>query len=378
MSSPPLLHSSPERIRSLDGALDRVPEADEDVYDEWEDDEELAADGLYRGSYPRLLLLYSLAPLSAILAIALLAVVPTVFYHDHPEENEYPYAKLLPYPLPELLIPAALYALTHLLRTAVYAIPSFLLPESWSFAATLLSTVICSVLTVIARTFALTLLLVRTYARQALPTWHDPSFVRVWWAGLGWAAAEAMVAVCQGYTGLALYRDVLVSPPPLRPCTPDSTALNISSSVTSAERTPLLMRNNSSTYTPTGLCSSALLTDPDTELENDLDALVALKARDELESVFGIPLVYIPPFIPPLQRLNAVFLSLGLFLLLGAALFSSAVLLVALATLTHVLLATLHAPGILPRVGLPSAAFVGAVVSLGALFTGLGVWGGVS
>ena len=49
-----------------------------------------------------------------------------------------------------------------------------------------------------------------------------------------------------------------------------------------------------------------------------------------------------------------------------------------LATTTHLLLAVLHAPVVLPRVGVQNAAYVGAIVSLGAIFAGLGVWGGIS
>ncbi|KAJ7054664.1 hypothetical protein C8F01DRAFT_1374274 [Mycena amicta] len=365
----PALPSSPERTRIPDTMLNRVPEDDEPVYDEWAEEDELEAEGLYRGSYNRLVLLYTLAPLTVITTIGLLALLPYIAYRDHEEENKYPYSTLIPYPLPELVVPAALFALTHLLRPTLYAIPTLIIPES--LTATLLSTALCTLLTTLARMLALTLLLIHPYAQYTKPTWHDPAFLRIWSAGLGWAAAEGLVAVSQGYAGLALYRDVLVPPAhhaSPRASTPDSIEAHLSSS---SERTPLLAR-----------IPSFQSADADTELEHDLDQLLALKARDDLEAVLGIPLVYIPPFIPPLQRLNAVLLSLGLFLILGAAPYLSstlgALLLVGLAGGIHVLLAALHAPGVLPRVGLHSAAFVGAVVSLGVLFAGLGVWGGVS
>jgi hypothetical protein len=177
-----------------------------------------------------------------------------------------------------------------------------------------------------------------------------------------------VVSVHQGYAGLALYRDVLVppSPPLINP-----------------ERTPLLP-------------SRRAAPDPDAEIDQDLEELIALKAREELEDVFGLPLIVsnslrariqrliygqrIPAFIPCLQRVNSPLLSVGLFLLLSASQFGARVRwgLVALATATHLLLAVLHAPIVLPRVGVQGAAYVGAVVSLGIFFTGLGVWGGVS
>ncbi|KAF7297383.1 hypothetical protein MIND_00971800 [Mycena indigotica] len=380
MLSPPPA-SSPERIR-VDGPLNRVPEVDEPAYhdDEWVDEDLLESEGLYRGSYKRLVLLYTLAPLTIIVTIALLAFLPQIAYHDHKKDNDYPYPALLPYPIPEILLPAALFALTHLLRPTLSAIPNLLISES--LTATLISTVLTSILSTFARLISLCFLLIQSYAKYKQPTWHDPAFIRIWWAGLGWAAAEGVVAVAQGYSGLALYRDVLVTSPIASSgvATPDSTEQQLSASV---ERTPLLPRRTSSYQSsiPHPMNSSTILTDPDTELENDLDQLLALKARDELEDVLGLPLVYIPPFIPPLQRINAILLSLGLFLLLGVSLSVHgpiAVLLIGLAAATHALLSTLHAPGVLPRVGLHSAAFISAVVSLGVLFTGLGVWGGVS
>ncbi|KAF7321119.1 hypothetical protein HMN09_00199800 [Mycena chlorophos] len=378
-----MLSSSPERIQRRDTSmsLERVPEADEPAYEEWNDDEDLLEEqGLYRGSYNRLVLLYTLAPLTTVIVLALSAALPFIVYHYHDAENDYPYSVFLPYPLPEILIPAALFIFTHCLRPVLFTLPTLVVPES--FATTLVSTALSTILTIVGRMVALILLLIRPYAAYDTPTWHDPAFVRIWWAGLGWAAAEGIVAVAQGYAGLELYRDVLVpsSTATPRAATPDSTEHQPSSST---ERTPLLPRlsSGSTIPIPKPLDASVVLTDPGTELDNDLDQLLALKARDDLEDVLGIPLVYIPPFIPPLQRVNAVLLSLGLFLLLGAALFVSrlaATSLVGVAAAAHVLLSALHAPGVLPRVGLPSAAFVGAVVSLGVLFAGLGVWGGVS
>nr|GAT47977.1 predicted protein [Mycena chlorophos] len=374
-----MLSSSPERIQRRDTSmsLERVPEADEPAYEDWNDDEDLLEEqGLYRGSYNRLVLLYTLAPLTTVIALALLAALPSIAYRD--AENDYPYSVFLPYPLPEILTPATLFTLTHCLRPVLFTLPTLVVPES--FTTTLVSTALSTILTIVGRIAALILLLIRPYAAYDTPTWHDPAFVRIWWAGLGWAAAEGIVAVAQGYAGLELYRDVLIpsSASTPRAATPDSTEHQPS---TSTERTPLLPRLSSGSTIPKPLDASVVLTDPGTELDNDLDQLLALKARDDLEDVLGIPLVYIPPFIPPLQRINAVLLSLGLFLLLGAALFVSrlaAISLVGVAAAAHVLLSALHAPGVLPRVGLPSAAFVGAVVSLGVLFAGLGVWGGVS
>lgn len=356
MSAP--LHASPERVRALGdstSALNRVPEDEELAAEDgsdWELEDELALEeqGYYRGSYKRLVALYTLTPLTALVAFLLLALLPYVAYRcPTPHLRKYPYTKILPFPLPEILASIALYTLSHVLRSPLYNISAVLV--ALPLPATLISTTLHTILSISARFFTLSLLLVRPYAESSFPTWHDSAFLRVWWAALGWAAAEAVVSIHQGYTGLALYRDVLIppAPPPSNP-----------------ERTPLLPQRR-------------IDPDPDTELDRDIDQLIALKAREELEDVYGLPLIHIPAFIPCLQRINSMLLSLGLSLLLGALLYGSDRLpLVTLAVATHLLLAVLHAPWVLPRVGVQGAAFVGAVVSLGLLFAGLGVWGGVS
>ncbi|KAF8124845.1 hypothetical protein K438DRAFT_1035531 [Mycena galopus ATCC 62051] len=359
MSSMPL-RSSPERIRRVDSAsgsgsaLNRVPEDNESENVDWELEEEMLLEeqGFYKGSYPRLVALYTLAPLTALAAFVLLAVLPYVAYRwPKPHPPTYPYLAILPFPFLEILASVALYSLTHLLRNPVYTLSAVLIP--FPLPATLLSTTVQTLLAVAARIFTLALLLVHHHALYAHPTWKDSAFRRVWWAALGWAAAEAVASVHQGYAGLALYRDVLVplSTPPSDP-----------------ERTPLLP-------------SRRPAPDADAEIDQDLEQLIALKAREELEDVFGLPLIRIPAFIPCLQRVNSLLLSIGLFLLLGASQFGPGGVrwgLVTLATATHLLLAVLHAPIVLPRVGVQGAAYVGAVVSLGAFFTGLAVWDGVS
>lgn len=114
----------------------------------------------------------------------------------------------------------------------------------------------------------------------------------------------------------------------------------------------------------------------------------------------------IPIFITILQRIDSILLSLGLTLLLSAAyvhstsatppslwLLSSSFIsrpyppppIITLLTRTfvlvttiHALLALLHTPPILPRIGMHTAAYIGSLVGLGTLFAGLGVWGALT
>jgi len=134
------------------------------------------------------------------------------------------------------------------------------------------------------------------------------------------------------------------------------------------------------------------------QLEQDLDQLLALKAREEVEEVYGIPAIKIPVFISTLQRLNSIILSQGLNLLLSAAYLSSSMSLpvrqkgpsVTLPTnrpiaitfpvimALHLLLSILHTPLVLPRIGLHTASYVGLIVGLGSLFAGLAIWRALS
>lgn len=140
----------------------------------------------------------------------------------------------------------------------------------------------------------------------------------MWWVALAWAAAEAIAGIKQGYEAIALYRDVLViarrvtdsssgvpneqnarilgtEEPPrtitgLRSSSEqqyriglDTLALEENHDVLQGERRPLLPRNGTSKYP-----SSDELR---LEVERDLDQLIAIRNREELEEVYGMPMI---------------------------------------------------------------------------------------
>ncbi len=195
--------------------------------------------------------------------------------------------------------------------------------------------------------------------RHNFPTWEDVAFKRVWWIALGWAAAEAVLGVKQGYENIALYKDVLVSvrksitkpddtnhvafsADPLvsgaagvsRGGTAATPSQNVgkrplaeredqgpqefprrrdhSSSLSSiasgavcedhiasamlGERRPLLTFSNS-TNGPSLTKGNRILTED--EVEQDLEELIRLKSREDLEDVYGMPFIVgfdLPPF----------------------------------------------------------------------------------
>jgi hypothetical protein len=124
-----------------------------------------------------------------------------------------------------------------------------------------------------------------------------------------WAGAEAIVGIKQGYQNIALYRDVLVNvkkislEDSLRPV--EVTASNDSS--------PALTRSSTgsrelSSYRD-GVVSRGegqpLLAKPpqanglyrfskntlEQEVQNDFDQLIVLRGREELEEIYGIPVI---------------------------------------------------------------------------------------
>ncbi|KAF5329652.1 hypothetical protein D9619_008923 [Psilocybe cf. subviscida] len=224
--------------------------------EEWLLDEELAKQGLYRGNLALILqmkrihsrlssgnmknlfLLYSLVPLSAGIAFILLALIPA-FVLPHKTQSLYPYPPYLPYPLPEVFTTVALWSLSYLLRDFLYGVALFVtswvlqrLPKFIPVVASALSAILQSASTLFLRQLAVPILLVPYYSthptigpgggvntadvlfahrKNHYPTWQDDAFRRVWWIALGWAAAEAIVGIKQGYENIALYREVLVN-----------------------------------------------------------------------------------------------------------------------------------------------------------------------
>lgn len=430
-------------LRSFSGSIvvDAEEEDDEQV-EEWLLEQELEKEGLYRGSYRRLLTLYTIVPTTTIVAFGLLALLPLVAYplDPHAPHSPYPYAPSLPYPLPEMLTAAALWSMSLLLRDFIFSLSNTLssvLPTYASIALSLAATVIQTLITVVLQVAAVVLLLITPSPGFSHPTWHDHAFRRVWTIALAWAGAEAIVGVKQGYENIALYRDVLVnvkritpesspgsptaggslypnddiSPVPSRAPTrrlsmellsDDSNFIHRTNSQQSGERQPLLPPNTpqaNGTYRFTRR-------DAEAEVQNDLEQLAALKAREELEEIYGIPVIHIPVFISCLHRINAVLNSLGTFLLLSAAylrsplappipehkhdllLFKSLLVNVAAKyeprtllglTVTVVLgcqigLALLHTAWSLPRIGVPTYVYIGLLVSLSLFFAGLAFW----
>ncbi|KDR78338.1 hypothetical protein GALMADRAFT_138438 [Galerina marginata CBS 339.88] len=498
--------------RYVENLLTNEADSEDEDEDEWILDEELAGEGLYRGNYKRLVVLYTLVPLSTLLAIVLLALLAT-FAFPSSSPSQFPYPPYLPFPLPEVITSTALWSLSYLVRDFLYAtsltganlvpLPYHRFPSFIPVLTSIISALLQSASSLFFRQLAIPILLISYYSteKQGLfweslrdhqqqnmdiherhfPTWQDDAFKRVWWVALGWAVAEAVVGIKQGYDGIALYKDVLVDAKknPLNnaeitrameenraivedPAGPSTSNRGTESNTVTPTQNHVVGEHTNSTPTERGwgnrqqavdanrtlgrdhssslssLASNStshydplqgslgerqallkLPVDPlivasrptnesdrwwvENEVERDLEELMALKSREELEEVYGIPVIRIPVFISCLHRINSILSSLGICLLLTAAYMQSTLayyppfagptpipptlgihpfqpsnrslaLTFPPVLILQTVLGMMHTPWILPRIGIHTFVYLELLASLGLFFGGLGVW----
>jgi hypothetical protein len=426
-------------------------------------DEELARQGIYRGtswtilvedwtkirtgSYFQLLGLYSLTPLFTLLVFIFLAILPIIAYPLPPDASRnisYPYASCFPFPLPEVITATAFWGLAYLFHSPTFSFFFFVLPRV-PILALALSSLSLSVVVITLRQAIVPILLIPQTAVFDHPTWHDIAFRRVWWLALGWAAAEAVVGIKQGYEGITLYRDVLVSVRRVLPAlggnskfysthmsryggvghdssTQHEASRYLEDSVGSlnTERRPLLERLPS-VASSTSQSDAQLRDAIEAAVERDVDELIAIRRREELEDLYGMPFIVstspsfisprlipiflkrIPVFISCIHRLNSALFILGSTLLVTAGFMRSSLSLppflhhplqeeflekrpsdntqlfisFSLVVFLRWTLILLHTPRILPRIGVQTFVYVGLLMSLSVFFAGLGVWEGI-
>ncbi|KAH7911138.1 hypothetical protein BJ138DRAFT_1101295 [Hygrophoropsis aurantiaca] len=405
------LRRSPESMRG--NSLGSVPEEhgpnvhvefpqfdDADPENDPEDDEwELQENGLYSGSYSRFVVMYSFVPATAVITFVILGLLPTFVWPIPSSLSRYPPG--FPSPLPEILISGSLFSLAHILRVPFFSFASFLLRPQ---AAALLSTFLHVLLTNVLRLAALGLLQVRHFMDYPFPTWQDPSFRTVWW--LAFNIAEVVVAIIQAYEQISLYRDVMI---------PEGRAHEFLERLKNDNVRMSDVRNPYSYQDPIRQVlvepldveedAAPITRDEPNEaglgvqVDHDFDQLLAFKTREELEELYGVPIVQIPVFISCLQRFNSILLSVGLTLLLSSSYLRSPLsfppsdhlqkpslpnsntpffITFPLVLLVHTSLAMLYTPAILPRIGVQTAAYVGILAGLMSFFAGLAVWGALS
>jgi hypothetical protein len=168
-------------------------------------------------------------------------------------------------------------------------------------------------------------------------TFRDLKFRRVWWLALGWSLAEVAAGIAQGYETLALYRDVLVPesrarelvasavafpstswpPPPIKNRGSDSVSPSRAAAADDRLRESLSRGEDGAGSCPEVAASSSPPPPPPPpvrgrellplssrsawtaahdaeirlEVDKDFDELIAVKAREELEELYGFPAI---------------------------------------------------------------------------------------
>ncbi|KAI9435808.1 hypothetical protein H4582DRAFT_1968856 [Lactarius indigo] len=400
---------SPETYRS-GNPLSNVPEeiGDDDL------EEILEEEGLYLGSYKHLVQTYTFVPVTSFLVWLLAAFVPPLIWPtDVPTSPPAPY---FPTPLPEFLLSISLFALSHLLNPFLFVIAGALLPHSVS--ASVLGTALHVLLRNALRVSAFPLL--RLAVHDGVAMCSTPAFRRLWWFALGWSLAEVAVGVGQGYETLALYRDALV--PEGRAHELAAAALSTGGRASKNGRATSLPRAwderqwESMSRCEDGVAANEAVGSPvrsyprpisgvdiQLEVDKDFDELVAVKAREELEELYGFPAIHVPVFVSCLLRIASILLSLGFVLLLSAGYLTPPPGILPVLEKNGMImfvpsswsngtfwgtfvavcgvnwgLSLLHTSVFLPRVGVHVVAYLGLVVGLGTLFAGLGMWDALS
>ncbi|CAL1698184.1 unnamed protein product [Somion occarium] len=407
---------SPERFRRSSSSLGRVPEeeliqeeavADESAEEvEWELEEQ----GFYRGSYRAKVLLYTFVPLGCLLVFTILAVLPNLIWPLRNVEPP-PYGQYFPFPLPEFLVASALWSLSRSIRLPLYTAFSALLRNKSSLRITVSFNLVYAFTYNVLRMAALPILRIRHDMDYPLPSCRDLAFRRVWWLALGWTFIETAMGIGQDYAQIALYKNVMISEDQVAELESDvlnGTGRELASP--SIEILPLSPRDPTerpslariasgssvglNSKTPSPVTETEAL---ELEVDRDLEQLVNLKEREDLEEVYGLPIIKIPVFVLCLQRIDSILITVGITLVLSASYLRSHISLSSSALsnpplssnkpilitfpsvfLLNTFLMILYSPAVLPRLGIHTAAYIAFFVGLGSLFAGLGLWGALA
>jgi len=247
------------------------------------------------GSYTRLRALYILVPLTVVLTFVIVALLPEWMWPTIASPSHYPPS--LPSPIPELILCSAMFSLAHLLRVPFYSASSHLLRPD---IACLLSTFLGVLVVNFFRLMSLVILEVRHNMEYPTPTWQDPSFHTVWWLSLN--VAEVVAALAQDFQNISLYRDVMVprgreqeflerlKQPPAEPVLETNGYPHDWRELaeTPPQEHTYDLRDVEDQPAREEYSNAAVL---NSQVDDNFDILMTVKAREELEEVYGVPVI---------------------------------------------------------------------------------------
>lgn len=269
------------------------------------------------GSYRRKVVLYTIVPLVSLLVFVGFATLPTLFWSAE-DAKPPPHPPYFPFPTHELLVSMSLWSLAHLIRLPLYTFISWILPRYPPFLVATVFNLIYALLSNALRISAFPILRFRHQMDYVLPTWKDFAFHRVWWLALGFTAFEGITGVAQDYAQIALYRDVMIPEANIAEVVNQENASGNSSrrGFGSAEEVHALNSRVDGVLSPSMLsrvesntsfdhthptAPRELSEELEREVDRDIEQLVKLKEREEIEEVYGIPVIVssiLSQFIP--------------------------------------------------------------------------------
>jgi hypothetical protein len=197
---------------------------------------------------------YSLVPITSIFTIIFCTLLQCFLW---PANNPSPFASYIGL----AILGAAAWTVSFALR-----VPIFLLSSLLCHTMRTLTPLVSASLQVFAeetlRLSSLILVHLRLGDNSTLAP-GDPAFSRVWAVALGWAAVEVAVSVYQGYGQLLVYKDLVFLE--------DSLWSN-------HRRSP-----------DTNTTEDRFFHDPEHALDNEIDEVLRIRVRTELEALYGIP-----------------------------------------------------------------------------------------
>lgn len=214
-------------------------------------------------SYKRTIFLYSAVPITAFLAIFFFIVLHRYLWPSSTGSTTRGTYIMVAF------LGASIWTVSFALRVPLYLLSTQLcrtIPSSIPFVSMFLQVLSEESLRLSS------IILAQIHVRKHIST-EDPAFSQVWTLALGWAAAEVVVSIAQGYAQLALYSDIT---------TIDTEELQNEASpyVSTLEEQPLPPSPRLRRHPPE--------TEADRVFFNAFDKLLRARARVELEALYGV------------------------------------------------------------------------------------------
>lgn len=235
--------------------------------------------------------MYTFVPLTSLALLIFLGFSPAMFWRSGLKEPR-KHPPFFPSPIPELLLSASLWSFAYLLRIPLYAFVSFVLQRFYQVYSLLTFNVVYVVIYNLLRLSSLPILRLREELQHSRPTWRDGIFERVWWLSLGWATVDVTAGIVQSYTQIALYRNVMVPEERIAEVLADGSGIESHTPhlVTATQEVlPLSSRQEGpkpGPQSPRSLDEAIRLA-----VDQDLEQLMNLKEREDVEEVYGVPVI---------------------------------------------------------------------------------------